>query len=391
MGVNRAWRSPGAIRALQTSAALACVAGLAACGVVPPTSRPSSATPNAPEKSAPASPTATATEPVPAEFRGWYALDEVTDPSGRLIRLTLRVATKAVPEWTSIDFTPAQPLPQETQIDIAPFVSGSGPSVLVAYSDGLTSIVTHVSLTDLAVTPLELPGLVHHALEVRGAVFYVRIDPVSRQNIGIWRRTPTSLDRVAERPAGMRGDHFSERLAVTADGRSIVDRYCTGSCVVRVIPVDGLPGVRVGGTASGDWAGVGIGHAVFGNPCSGACGWQVVDLATGKVGSIGRQEGPGIVLADPAGDLFVHMSDRATGAVSAVRLPDGEAAPVASLPGGSETIVPVTDHQGYVLEAGQILTAPDGQLGGGADSGQPAHILDVFDRRLIPVIADASP
>jgi hypothetical protein len=128
-----------------------------------------------------------------------------------------------------------------------------------------------------------------------------------------------------------------------------------------------------------------VSHTVFGDRCADPCGWQVVHLATGEPSSVGTQHGPANVLATPAGDLLVYMSDRTTGAVHAIRLPDGAPAPVVSLDADSEELVPVADHQGYALDVGQVLTATEGRLGGGGERGMPAHILNVLDRRLTPV------
>lgn len=277
----------------------------------------------------------------------WYRLDQVLDSTGSLAgqRLTVGVAGR-----------------RARQVALPPESFASGPVagvVLVGDDDGARSRLRAVDPGRGCATTVA-----EDAAVIRGAILAPdgaaemehRVDRVTREDLGVWRRSTRGGNAVRLLPGlapdAAHGRTFATDLRWAPDGRLSV--ASCGQLVCRSRLVDPASGVVAATDGTGPVLGVAAGRVIAYAPCDGfPCAIVAVDPTTGGIDTLVPDAGPATVGGPHDATLVFEHAGRLT----TLDLPTGAHAELAA----SDGLVPVRTGSGATagldLPRGELLLA----------------------------------
>jgi hypothetical protein len=237
--------------------------------------------------------------------RTWYRMDPLLDRTGTLAgqRLTVGMAGKVI-----------------GKAELPPESFATGPVyglLLVGDDDGSRSRLRVVDLTHDCVRAEALePAVIRSAvIDPDGtAVWEHRVDRETREDLGVWRRTPDAAGAVQVlaglAPDEVHGPTFTTELRPTADGHLVAASCGATACRTRILdPATGrVQAVDDTGPAIGFAGGRLIAYA----PCAETvCPVVALDPSTGLQTTVADDAGPAELGGTDDGSLVFRAADGA--------------------------------------------------------------------------------
>jgi len=317
----------------------------------------------------------------PSDLRGmpWYRLDPVLDRDGALTGQHLAIGLDGDRTIRTLDLA-------REAFAAGPF----GAVVLVGSDDGTTSRLRALDVASgCAWAIADEQNVIRRAtIDPTGSFIYeMRVDRVTRADLGIWRRSVAGTDAVervldSPPPDARFGRTFSTEFTWDIAGDRLAVQSCGElSCRIRVIRTGGGPVVTLDSPDLGTIVGLDGERAVTYEACRGLpCPIVSTDLRTGDRRLLADAAGLAVVIPSTEGGRLVHEygggSNRSLRSVAVDgdgprelgTIPDDLRLQPSAIRADAATDLPV----------GWVLLAPDGRLpvDPNADRPQLRHVPD---------------
>jgi hypothetical protein len=309
--------------------------------------------------------------PVTDATRTWYRVEPVLDRAGTLAGQHLTVGG---------------PGRRTSQVDLPPESFATGPVhglLLVGDDDASRSRLRLIDLVEGCVRSEAVDAAVIRTAVIdpgMTAVWEHRVDRETREDLGVWRRTPDDAVAVQVLPGLtpdlVHGPTFTTELRPSPDGHLVVASCGAVTCRTRILD----PGIGRVEAVDGTGPAIGLvdGRLIAYGACGAAgCPVIAIDPATGRRTTLADDAGPAELGGTDHGTLVYQAGDGALislGVRTLRRVVVRQATDVAPVRGGSAATA------GADLAPGALLLARGGWLSG--DPG--AASIDPTDNTIEP-------